>query len=358
MNELLNHAPCGFLVFADDGTIAQINATLLEILGYEAEELQNLSVENIFTRSGRSFYQTHFFPLLKMQGKIEEMYLDLHSKDGESIPVLVNAARRQDAEKSFNDCVFVVVRQRNLYEEEILQAKRLAETATRTKDEFLSMVSHELRTPLNAILGWVQILEAGTADEATVKRGIEVIGRNARAQTKLIEDILDYARITSGKLTLEIRQVDLAKVVEAAVEVVKSNADAKKVEIKTDVQTNAFVSGDANRLQQVLWNLLQNAVKFTPENGKIEVKVEQTDSAVKLIVSDTGKGIKEDFLPHVFERFQQADQNKSRRSGGLGLGLTIVRQIVELHSGTVRAESGGEGRGATFIVSLPNAQSG
>lgn len=353
MNELLNNAPCGFLVFADDGAIIEANATLLEMLGFEGEDLLNLSIGEIFTTGGRIFYQTHFFPLLKLQGKVEEIYLDLRSKDGKTIPVLVNASRRQQAEKFFNDCVFVKMKQRNLYEQEILQAKKRAETATRTKDEFLSIVSHELRTPLNAIMGWVQILEAGTSDAEAVKRGVEVIGRNARSQTKLIEDILDYARITSGKLKLEIKRINLAKVVEAAVEVVKPTVDAKNIQIQTALNSNAFVSGDATRLQQVLWNLLQNAVKFTPENGRVEVKIERVDSTIELSVSDTGKGISPDFLPYVFERFQQAEQNKSRRSSGLGLGLAIVRQIVELHGGTIRAESEGEGLGAIFIVKLP-----
>lgn len=353
MNELLNNAPCGFLVFADDGTIIEANATLQEILGFEREELLKLHVEKIFTVGGRIFYQTHFFPLLKLQGKVEEIYLDLSSKDGKKIPVLVNAVRRQEEKMSFNDCVFVRIQQRNLYEEEILQAKKQAEIATRTKDEFLSIVSHELRTPLNAILGWVQILETGTYDEATVKRGIEVIGRNVRSQTKLIEDILDYARITSGKLKLELKRVDLANIIERAIEVVKQTADAKHIQLITLLETTAFVSGDAARLQQVLWNLLQNAVKFTPPNGQVKITLKKADSNIEVSVSDTGKGINPKFIPLVFERFLQAENSKTNRATGLGLGLSIVQNIVELHGGTIRAESEGEGLGATFIVSLP-----
>ena len=353
MNQLLNNAPCGFLVFADDGNITEINLTLQEMLGFEREELINFNIAKIFSTGGRIFYQTHFFPLLKLQGKIEEIYLDLRSKAGENIPVLINAARRQEDAGFFNDCIFVKMQQRNRYEEEILQAKKQAEAATRTKDEFLSIVSHELRTPLNAILGWVQILEGGIFDEAAVKRGIEVIGRNARTQTKLIEDILDYARITSGKLKLEIKQIDLVKLVEIAVDGIKPLADAKQIELQTVLDSNALVSGDSYRLQQVLGNLLQNAVKFTSENGKVQITVKKNVSDIEISVSDTGKGISADFLPYVFERFQQAEQSKSGRNTGLGLGLAIVRNIVELHRGTISAESEGEGLGATFTLKLP-----
>lgn len=353
MNELLDGAPCGFLVFADNGKIIEVNSTMQELLGYDREELLKIPVEKIFVAGGRIFYQTHFFPLLKLQGKVEEVYLDLQAKDGTIIPVLVNASRRQEDDNSFNDCIFVKVQQRNRYEDELLQAKKQAEAATRTKDEFLSIVSHELRTPLNAIMGWVQILEAGKPDEAAIRRGIEVIGRNARAQTKLIEDILDYARITSGKLKLEIRRIDLSKVIEGAMESIVPLAEAKSINLQTVLPPNVFVSGDAVRLQQVLWNLLQNAIKFTPENGKVEVKIEQVEEMAEISVSDTGKGISPDFLPFIFERFQQADPNKSRRTSGLGLGLAIVRQIVELHSGTIHVESEGENKGATFTVKLP-----
>lgn len=353
MDELLNNAPCGFLVFADDGSIIEANQTLCDLLGYERAELGALYVEKIFTVAGRIFFQTHFFPLLKLHEKTEEIYLDLRSKTGETVPVLINAARRARGERVFNDCVIVAIRQRNRYEEEILGAKRQAEAATRAKDEFLSVVSHELRTPLNAILGWAQMLEARRLDAATVQNAIGVIARNARIQTRLIEDILDYARITTGKLKIEVGHVDVAQVAEAAVEVVAPAANAKNIRLQTIFDSAAYVAGDASRLQQVLWNLLQNAVKFTPRNGRVTTKIERANSSVEITVSDTGKGISADFLPYVFDRFEQAETGKTRRYSGLGLGLAIARHIVELHGGTIHADSAGENAGATFTVTLP-----
>ena len=253
----------------------------------------------------------------------------------------------------FNDCVLMPMRQRNQYEDEILRAKKEAEDATRAKDEFLSVVSHELRTPLNGILGWAQILQSRNPDAETVKRAVEAIVRGARAQSKLIEDILDFTRIISGKLRLEVQQVDLIMVVESAIDVVAPAANAKDIRLQTVLDSNGYVSGDAARLQQVLWNLLSNAIKFTPKGGRVQIRVERVNSSVEISVSDTGKGISADFLPFVFERFKQSDTSTTRRFGGLGLGMAITRHIVELHGGTIRAESEGENLGATFTVSLP-----
>jgi signal transduction histidine kinase len=234
-----------------------------------------------------------------------------------------------------------------------------AQEANRSKDEFLSVLSHELRTPLNAILGWASILLAKGGDAATVSRGIQVIERNARAQVRIIEDILDVSRIITGKLRLERRPLDVVSVVKASVEVLRPMADAKQVDVSCDLSAALpLILGDADRLQQVAWNLLSNAIKFTPKGGRIELKVEGSGSSVMLRVSDTGPGISADFLPFVFERFRQADSSSSRAHGGLGLGLAIVRHIVEMHGGSVAVESPGalarEGApGATFTVSLP-----
>ena len=353
MDELLNNAPCGFLTFADNGEIVEANATLLELLGYRREEFCELHMEKIFPVAGRIFYQTHFFPLLKLHSKAEEVYLSLRARTGDDIPVLVNARRSEREGKIVNDCVFVPIRQRDEYENEILRAKKEAEAATRSKDEFLSIVSHELRTPLNAILGWTQMLQSGTLDAEMIQRGIETIGRNARAQTKLIEDILDYTRIISGNLRFEISPVDLSKVIEAALEITAPAACAKDIRLESTLEPDVFVSGDAARLQQVLWNLLLNAIKFSPKGTSVEVRLRSLESSVEISVRDEGKGISAEFLPHVFERFRQADNSQTRRHGGLGLGLSIVRHIVELHGGTVRAESPGEDLGSTFTVSLP-----
>jgi PAS domain S-box-containing protein len=353
MDELLNNAPCGFLVFTDDGKIVEVNATLLNLLGYSPDELCRLHIEKIFSVAGRIFYQTHFFPLLKLKSEVEEIYLSLRSTSGLDIPVLVNAARHERGGEIFNDCVFMPMRQRNQYEDEILRAKKLAEDATRAKDEFLSVVSHELRTPLNGILGWAQILQTRKTDAETVKRAVDAIARGAKAQSKLIEDILDFTRIISGKLRLEVQKVDLIMVVESAIDVITPAANAKDIRLQTVLDSNGFVSGDASRLQQVLWNLLSNAVKFTPKGGRVQVRIQRVNSSIEISVSDTGKGISEDFLPFVFERFKQSDNSTTRRYGGLGLGMAITRHIVELHGGTIKAESAGEDLGATFTVSLP-----
>jgi PAS domain S-box-containing protein len=353
MDELLDNAPCGFLVFADDGVIVEANATLLGMLGYERDELLRLHIEKIFTVAGRIFYQTHFFPLLKLKNQVEEVYLSLRSKSGLDVPVLVNAARHERDGQLFNDCVFMAMRQRNQYEDEILKAKKTAEEATRAKDEFLSVVSHELRTPLNGILGWAQILQTRKPDSETIKRAIDAIERGARAQSKLIEDILDFTRIISGKLRLDVRQIDLVLVVESAIDVIAPAANAKDIRLQTVLDSSSFVSGDIERLQQVLWNLLSNAVKFTPKGGAVQIRVQRVNSSVEIVVRDNGKGISAEFLPFVFERFKQSDNSTTRRQGGLGLGMAITRHIVELHGGTIRAESEGEDKGATFTVSLP-----
>ena len=229
-----------------------------------------------------------------------------------------------------------------------------AEEANRLKDEFLATVSHELRTPLNAILGWAELLRGGRLDDESARQAFNTIVRNAKSQAQLIEDILDVSRIIRGNLGLEVRPVGLIQVINSALDAVRPAAYAK--EIKLDVSFDkpvAPVSGDPNRLQQVVWNLLSNAIKFTPNGGRVEVKLDHKDSSARLIVSDTGCGISKEFLPHVFDRFRQADSSYTRQHSGLGLGLSIVRHLVEMHGGTVQVESEGEDRGATFTVMLP-----
>jgi PAS domain S-box-containing protein len=243
---------------------------------------------------------------------------------------------------------------------ELLHAERAArsdaERMNLMKDEFLANLSHELRTPLNAILGWAQILGLGKFQEEEFREGLEAIERNARAQTQLIDDLLDMSRIISGKIRLDVQWTELASVVEAAVESVRPSADAKGIRLRTILDPLAGpVSGDPTRLQQVVWNLLTNAIKFTPKGGNVDVMLERVNSHLEITVHDSGIGIKPEFLPMVFDRFRQADASTSRSYGGLGLGLSIVKNLVELHGGTVRAKSPGEGQGATFIVSLPLA---
>ena len=229
-----------------------------------------------------------------------------------------------------------------------------AESANRSKDEFIALVSHELRSPLNAILGWTIALRKTRRDEQLYDRGLEVIERSARLQSQLIEDLMDTARAISGKLRLEVRPMNVGEAIEKAEEVVRPAAEAKGISLDIRLDRNAGqITGDPDRLQQVVWNLLSNAVKFTNEGGRVEVRSERIDPYVHITVSDTGQGIKPEFLPHVFDRYWQADVFGGRRAGGLGLGLTLVRQLVEMHGGSVAAESEGEGKGATFTIKLP-----
>jgi PAS domain S-box-containing protein len=234
------------------------------------------------------------------------------------------------------------------------EAREAAERASRLKDEFLSTVSHEVRTPLNAILGYAQMLSAGMLDEAEAQEAAEIIERNSRVQAQIIEDLLDMSRIISGKVRLDVQTVQLADVIEAAIDTVRPSAQAKDLKLQTILDPKAGpVRGDVNRLQQVIWNLLSNAAKFTPKGGRIQVALERVNSHVEISVSDSGEGIAPEFLPYVFDRFRQAEATTTRRYGGLGLGLAIVKHLVELHGGTVRAKSPGPGQGSTFSVALP-----
>jgi two-component system, chemotaxis family, CheB/CheR fusion protein len=227
-----------------------------------------------------------------------------------------------------------------------------SEAANRAKDEFLSIVSHELRNPLNSILGWTQLLQNRKFDTATTARALEMVEKSAKSQVKLIEDILDISRITTGKLQLKVASIHLAPLINTAIDVVRLSAQAKNIHIEHVLESDLRVSGDADRLQQVMWNLLSNAIKFTPIGGEVTVKLEQIDQEVQIEVSDTGKGISPEFLPYVFERFRQADSSSTRMHDGLGLGLSIVRYLVELHGGKVQAASRGEGQGTTMTVRL------
>jgi PAS domain S-box-containing protein len=243
-------------------------------------------------------------------------------------------------------------RERLLAEEQ--RMREAAEAATRAKDEFLAVVSHELRSPLNAILGYARIARVKSHNAAAVTRNCEIIERHARMQQKLIEDLLDTARVISGKLKLELAPADLRLVLEEAVEVVRPAAEAKRIELATRFgKASKPLLCDAARLRQVVWNLLQNAIKFTPEGGRVELRMKRAGQRVNLIVSDTGRGIEPNFLPAVFDRFRQGDMSRTRRHGGLGLGLALAKQLVEMHGGTIEAASAGVGKGATFTVTLP-----
>ena len=242
-----------------------------------------------------------------------------------------------------------------LENERLLRAE--AERANQMKDEFLATLSHELRTPLSSILGWAQVLRRGSRGPEDLNKGLQTIERNARAQAQLIEDLLDMSRITSGKVRLDMQTLSPQQFVDAAIETLRPALEAKNIRLERRFQPDAgLIAGDPARLQQVIWNLMSNAIKFTPAGGQVTVGISQSGGHIEICVSDTGAGIDPEFLPHVFERFRQGDASTTRRHGGLGLGLSIVKHLIEQHGGTVRAESGGEGRGATFTIALPLAK--
>ncbi|MBA2528262.1 MAG: response regulator [Pyrinomonadaceae bacterium] len=255
------------------------------------------------------------------------------------------------------------IRQREEAQEELRaslvreqMARAEAESANRMKDEFLATVSHELRTPLNAIMGWSHMLRSGRLDQATMARAFETIDRNAKSQAQLIEDILDASRVITGRLRLNLGPVDVASVINSAIDSVQLAADSKGIQLEVTLDPSVrHTLGDSSRLQQVVWNLLANAIKFTPSGGRVEVRVERANAALQVCVSDTGQGISAEFLPFIFDRFRQADSTSTRAHGGLGLGLSIVRHLVELHGGSVEAQSAGLGSGTTFLIRLPLA---
>lgn len=276
----------------------------------------------------------------------------LRGRDGQPLGVIYLTDRYNGAFTADDEAILVQLSQMaSIAIENILYSQE--REANRLKDEFLATLSHELRTPLNAILGWAQLLRMEKL-QGQAAHGVEVIERNAKAQTKLIEDLLDVSRITTGKLRLNIRRMSMTDVIDAAADAMRPAAEAKRITLAVRRSSPmSEVTGDPDRLQQVIWNLLSNAVKFTPAGGKVTIEIETVDPHVQVRVTDTGPGISREFLPYVFDRFRQADSTSTRMHGGLGIGLTIVRHIVELHGGSVRADSAGEGRGATFTVVIP-----
>lgn len=247
----------------------------------------------------------------------------------------------------------VAIDNAKLYELSQRERSRV-EAATRAKDEFVAMVSHELRTPLNAVLGWLRLMRSGALDETMKARALDVIERNAEAQSQLVSDLLDISRIITGKIRINPSQMDMSSVVDMAIEGIRPAAEAKRIRIEAEIERGeAILRGDCDRLQQVAWNLLANAIKFTQKNGLVTVRLRRVDSDIELSVKDNGEGIEPDFLPHVFESFRQSAAGETRPHGGLGIGLSIAKHIVELHGGSIRVASAGKGHGATFVVRLP-----
>jgi PAS domain S-box-containing protein len=355
LDPLLDSAPCGFLVVGDDGCIELANTTAAEMLGAaDSASLVGRHVDFLLSTPSRIFYQTHVFPTLRLQRRVHEVYVTLVGRDGEAVPVLLNAKRRIEGEREVSDWILVPMRQRNELENEILNARQVAEASSRAKDQFLALVSHELRSPLNVILNWATLLAQSELDAASVKRGLEAIERSARVQSRLVDDILDEVRIETGKLRLELEDLDARPILSSVLDVVAPAARAKSVELGGDLPSERLlVRADPNRLQQVFWNIVQNAVKFTPPGGRVQATIRPRDTWVEAAISDTGRGISPEFLPHLFERFRQEHAAPDRAEGGLGLGMAISRTLVELHGGSISATSEGLGQGSTFVVRLP-----
>jgi PAS domain S-box-containing protein len=359
-----------------NGIITSWNQGAERIFGYSAEEMIGTSITRLIPLE-RQGEEEQILSCLKRGERFEHFETVRTTKEGRHLHVSLTISPIKDANGRVVGASKIArdITDRKLSEEALREAQKVAEAAnadrqrlleseraarsqaeraSHMKDEFLATLSHELRTPLNAVLGWATALRAGDFPTEELEQGLETIERNARVQAQIIEDLLDMSRIISGKVRLDVQRVDLSAVVAEAIDTVRVTASAKGIRLQTIIDPlNAPVTGDPNRLQQVFWNLLSNAIKFTPKGGRVQVLLERVDSHVEVSVIDTGEGISPEFLPYIFDRFQQADASTTRRHGGLGLGLAIVKQLVELHGGSVRVKSSGTGKGATFAVSLP-----
>ena len=428
LDSILDTAPCGFISFADDGTVRIINATLLAMLGYERDAVVGKRVESILTVGARIFYQTHFFPLLKLHGHAEEIFMLLRTKSGDDVAAIINAVRRERDGEWITDCVLIRVHERQKYEDALLRAKNaadearaqadeqrreiqeandllerqaielelgqqqlqgqaeeleqqaeerqalndalveraaelehlraVADEANRAKSSFLAMMSHELRTPLNAIGGYVQLLEMGINGPVTDSQleSLERISRSQRHLLRLINDVLNLARIEAGRVDYNLEDVAIGEVVDGVLAMVEPQYAARKLELIVNVDRDVCAYADRDKVQQILLNLLSNASKFTAPNGSVTIEtpppLSDADGMVALSVRDTGVGIPADRLSRVFEPFVQVDDSHARRSEGTGLGLAISRDLARGMHGDLDVSSA-VGVGSTFTLTLP-----
>ncbi len=363
LRSLFDLSAIGMAKVSSEGRYLRVNRKYCQMLGYSEQEMLRLTLYDVTHPDDRQV--SHVKMDSSFTGGPEEYSIEKRyvRKDGAIIWALVNwtIVRNDEGHPLLSVANIQDITARKQAEaerEELLlrerAARETAEAATRSKDEFLAVVSHELRSPLNAILGYAALLRYGGMDVREIKKAAEVIERSGKAQAHLIDDLLDTARIISGKLRLAVGPVDLVSVIEESVQTIHPAAEAKGVSLQANLPPEiGQITGDPVRLQQVVWNLLSNAVKFTPHGGRVEAQLERVDPHIRITVSDTGKGISPDFMPYVFDRFHQSDASSARRHGGLGLGLALVKYLVELHGGTIEAASAGEGQGAAFKVTLP-----
>jgi PAS domain S-box-containing protein len=346
---LIEQMQQGAATLSADGTIVYCNLRLAELLRVPHEKLIGAPLRSFIAPNQRGRFQA----LQHENAETSQGEVQIQRADGTLFPAYLTFNALQDCNAATGVLITDLTAQKR--QVELAAAHEVLKETNRLKDDFLATLSHELRTPLNAILGWTHMLSECNLSEDTAQRALQAITRNAKAQAQLVEDLFDVSRIVSNKLQLKADTVDLTAVIASAAETVFLSAKAKQIALNVRIDSDAvlFVRGDAERLQQVVWNLLSNSIKFTPADGRIEVELRRKDATAEILIRDTGQGIGPDFLPHVFERFQQAESTSTRNAGGLGLGLAIVRYLTEAHGGTVTAESAGVGQGATFAVRLP-----
>jgi PAS domain S-box-containing protein len=337
-----------------NGVVTSWNPAAQRMFGYTADDIVGKSIRLIIPQD-RQGEEDEVLRRIRLGEPVEHFETLRQHKNGTLVPISLSVSPIRDHHGKVIGVSKIArdITERKQAEAEAERAYEQLQMANRLKDEFLATLSHELRTPLNAVLGYARMLRSGAVREDRVRQALEVMERNATSLTQIVEDVLDVSRIISGKVRLNVQPVDLPTVLNSSVETVQHAADAKHIKLQCTIDPVGPVSGDPDRLQQVAWNLLSNAVKFTPRDGRIQVRLERVNSQVEIVMSDTGIGIPPEFLPHIFERFSQAESGTTRRHGGLGLGLAIARHIVEMHGGTIHAASDGEGKGSTFRVKLP-----
>jgi protein-histidine pros-kinase len=357
---LLESAPDAMVIVNRNGDIAIVNAQTEQMFGYRRDELLGQPVEILVPwpyRARHGHHRQNYVAAAHARPMGAGLELFALRKDGTQFPVEISLSPLETEEGLLVASAIRDISARKRAEAErdrLLQERSAHAEASRVKDEFLATLSHELRTPLNAILGWTSLLLKEPGFQGRTRHALETVLRNAKAQTQLIEDLIDLSRVVTGKLKIEAQPIDLLDLVRGAIDVVRPAADAKGIAFNVDADLTSYLTlGDEDRMRQAVWNVLSNAVKFTPDGGNVSVRLERGERNLRVQVTDTGAGIAADFLPHVFDRFRQADSSMTRQHGGLGLGLAIARSIVEAHGGTVVASSPGVGHGATFTIDVP-----